>query len=79
MIIFYDLETKEITRTEENTMEPVLPFNMTYDEKKNFYKDNNEGFISIPQELGIYIFDYDLQFDEKENFIGLKPKALEKI
>lgn len=79
MVIFYKLDTKEIVRTEENTMEPILPFNMTFDEKRNFYKENNEGFISIPQELGIYIFDYDLIFDGKGNFIQLKPKALEKI
>lgn len=79
MVIFYDLGTKEIIRTEENTMEPILPMNMTFDEKKNFYKDNNEGFVTIPQELGIYVFDYDLIFDEKGNFIELKPRALEKI
>ena len=74
MIIYYNLETKEIDRTEENTLTPILPFNNTFDEKVAFYKEQGLGFIAIPQELGSYIWNYDLKFDDG-NFIGLQPKS----
>ena len=75
MIIYYKIETKEIERTEENTMTPILPANKTYDEKVAFYKEQGLGFITIPQELGNYIWNYDLKFDTDGNFIGLQPKS----
>lgn len=75
MIIYYKLDTKEIQRTEDNTVAPILPINKTFDEKVAFYKEQGLGFISIPQELGAYIFNYELKFDENNNFIGLQPKS----
>ena len=75
MVIVYNLETKEIDRTEENTIIPVLPTNKTFDEKVAFYKEQGLGFIAIPQELGNYIWNYNLQFDTDGNFIGLQPKS----
>lgn len=77
MIIIYNLETKEIDRTEDNTMVPVLPFNQTFDEKVVFYKEQGLGFIAIPQELGKYIWGYTLNFDAEGNFVGLSPKEVE--
>jgi hypothetical protein len=75
MVIFYDSTTKAIKRTEDNTMVPILPANKTFDEKKEFYKAQNEDFISIPYEMGSYVYDYKLCFDINNNFIGLEPKA----
>ncbi|MEG1141798.1 MAG: hypothetical protein RSE41_05045 [Clostridia bacterium] len=74
MIIYYDLDTKEIVRGECDTMTPILPFNMTLEEKKAFYKSNNEGFVAYGEEIGSRIFDHDLVFDENGKFIGLQPK-----
>lgn len=76
MIIIYNLETKEIDRTEENTMIPVLPINKTFDEKVVFYKEQGLGFIAIPQELGKYVWGYNLNFDTEDNFVGLSPKGV---
>ena len=77
MIIYYKLETKEINRTEDNTMVPVFPFNKTFDEKVVFYKEQGLGFIAIPQELGKYIWGYNLNFDAEGNFVGLSPKEVQ--
>ncbi len=74
MIIYYDLDTKEIVRGECDTMEPILPFNMTLLEKQAFYKSNNEEYVAYAEEIGSRIFNHDLVFDENGNFIGLKPK-----
>lgn len=74
MVIYYDLETKEIKRTEDNTMQPILPMNMSFDEKKEYYREQNEGFICLPYEMGIYIFNFKFCFDEQGNFVGLQPK-----
>lgn len=38
MVIFYNLKTKEIIRTEDNTMIPVLPADKTFEEKRFFIK-----------------------------------------
>jgi hypothetical protein len=75
MVIYYRLDDKTIDRTEDNTMTPILPFNKTFDEKVAFYKEQGLGFIAIPQELGGYIWNYNLQFDDQGNFIGLQPKS----
>jgi len=76
MVILYNLDTKEIQRTEENTMLPILPLYTTFDEKVAFYKEQGTGFIAIPQEFGNYIWNYNLQFDTDGNFIGLQPKSV---
>lgn len=74
MVIFYDIKTREITRTEDNNMIPTLPANKSLEEKREYYKENNEDFISIPYELGINIYKFNLCFDEENNFIGIQAK-----
>lgn len=73
MVIFYDLETKEIIRTEDNTMLPELPLG-TLEEQKRSYAEQGVSFVSLPYEMGIHIFDYNLCFDSKEVFVGITLK-----
>lgn len=75
MVIYYDIKTKEIKRTEENTMTPELPFNKTLEEKREYYKKEGLEFVCLPYELGHYIFDYNLNFDQDGRFVGLQPKG----
>ncbi|MEW8993137.1 hypothetical protein [Clostridium sp.] len=74
MVIYYDLDSKEMKRTEDNTMEPVLPVNMSSEDKFAHYKGEGEGVICLPYEMGIHIFDYELCFDTRGSFVGLQPK-----
>jgi len=74
MVIFYNLDDKKIKRIEDNVMLPTLPFDMDIEEKINYYKIENEGFISLPYELGANIWNFDLCFDSNDNFIGIQPK-----
>jgi len=74
MVIFYNKETKEILRTEDNTMFPIMPVNSTFEEQKEYYRSQNEDFISLPLEMGAYIFAFKLGFDANGNFTGLQPK-----
>jgi len=74
MVIYYNLDSKEIKRTEDNTIEPVLPYNMGLEDKFAYYKSEGEGVICLPYEMGIHIFDYELRFDTQGNFVGLQPK-----
>lgn len=76
MVIFYDIETKNIKRIEENTINPVLPLNMTIEEQKIFYKEHKEDFISLNEEIGVDIFNYQLVFNEKNEFLELKRKVI---
>ena len=73
MIIVYDKTTKAIHHTEDNAMNPALPAG-TFEEKKAILALTNLDFISIPYEMGGYIWDYDLRFDENGFFRGLQPK-----
>ena len=72
MIVYYNLTTKKILRTEDNTQIPLIPFNKNLDEKKTYYKSINEGFVTIDEELGAKILNYALNFDTNDNFIGIK-------
>lgn len=74
MVIFYDIKTKQITRTEDNTMIPTLPANMELNKMRTYYRENFEDFISIPYELGSAIYKFNLCFDEGNNFIGIQAK-----
>ena len=74
MIIYYKLDTKEIQRTEDNTLIPILPFNTTLDEKVEFYKEQGIGFVSTEEEVGTDIFNYNLNFDNEDNFVGISKK-----
>lgn len=74
MVIFYNLETKEILRTEDNRMTPALPTG-TLEEQKRTYSDEGIGVISLPYEMGINIFDYNLCFNESGAFVGITPKV----
>ena len=73
MVIIYDLETKEILSTEDNTIIPELPFGDT-DEKVRMLKEEGKGFVSMPYEYGPDILNYELIFDEQDRFVGLQPK-----
>lgn len=74
MVIIYKQDTKDIVSFESNVMVPQLPFNIPLEEKKAHYNSLGQGFISIPYEMGSYIFFFKLGFDENNNFIGLQPK-----
>lgn len=73
MVIFYDKETKEIVRTEDNVMTPTLPLNMSLDDKISFFNNNGEGFICLPYEIGVDVWSYILVFNSNNEFVGLIP------
>lgn len=73
MVIFYDLNTKEIMRTERDTILPILPIGTT-EEKVEVLKEDNIGMVSVPYELDLEVFNYKVAFDENNNFIGIQPK-----
>lgn len=72
MVVFYDLETKEILHTEQEVISPRLPIGTT-EEKKELLERGGKGFVSIPYEFGLEIFDFKICLDENGNFIGLQP------
>lgn len=74
MVIVYDLKTKELLSTEDNTLIPALPVGDTAT-KVNILKEEGKGFISLPYELSTDILKYKLLFNENDEFIGLQPKA----
>ncbi|MED1603660.1 hypothetical protein [Alkalihalophilus marmarensis] len=74
MVIVYDLETKEIVSTEDNTLIPQIPVGDT-ETKVNILKEDGRGFISVPYELGSSVNDYKLIFNENDEFIGLEAKS----
>ena len=74
MVIYYNPDTKEIKRTEDNTIIPVMPANSTLEEQRSYYNLQNEGFISLPYEMGAYIYSFKLCFDVNGMFTGLQPK-----
>lgn len=73
MVIFFDMDTKQIFNIEENTMVPALPAGTT-EEKKEILKRDNLDFISIPYEMGMEIFNYNLCFNESGQFVGIAHK-----
>lgn len=73
MVVFYDLETKEIRYTEDNQMEPMLPMGDTTT-KQETLKEDGLGFISVPYEVS-NIRNYRLIFDDKDSFIALQPNS----
>jgi len=75
MVLVYDMTTKALHHTEDNTMLPALPAG-TLEEKKTVLALDNLNFVSIPYEMGTYIWDYDLRFDENGAFRGLQPKVV---
>lgn len=78
MVIFYDLNTKEIMRTERDTMLPTLPIGAT-EEKIEILKEDNIGMVSVPYELDLEVFNYKVALDENNIFLGLQPKKEEVI
>ena len=74
MVVIYDLDTKEIIRCEDNTNTPLLPANMTSEEREKYFKDNNQGYIILQNEIGANIYKHILTFDEKEEFKEIKLK-----
>ena len=74
MVVIYDLTTKQVIRTEDNTNIPILPFNMKLEEKEKYLKDNNQGYLIIENEIGANIYKHNLIFDDKGDFKELKLK-----
>ena len=74
MIAYYNLNTKEIMRTEDYTQVPVMPFNLDLEGKKAYYKSINLGFVTIDKEMGADIYNYTLKFDANGIFTGLQLK-----
>lgn len=73
MVIIYDLVTKEILSTEDNTIIPILPMGDT-ETKVSLLKQEGKGFISLPYELNADIVNYKLVFNDEDEFVGLQPK-----
>jgi len=73
MVIIYDKTTKEIHHTEDYTMKLALPVG-TLEEQKAHYATLGQDFIAIPYELGVYIHNFTLTFNEAGVFMGLQPK-----
>lgn len=73
MVLFYDLDTKEIRYTERDTMQPELPIGPTI-EKAKMLSEENLGFVSVPYEMDIEVFNYLVCFDSNGRFQGLQPK-----
>lgn len=73
MVIFFDIDTKQIFNIEENTMVSALPAG-TMDEKKEILRKDNLDFISIPYEMGMEIFNYNLCFNSDGQFVGIAHK-----
>lgn len=72
MVIFYDLDTKEIKYTERDVMTPTLPIGDVQFQIQKL-KEQNIGFISVPYELDLEVFNYKVDLNNKKEFIGLKP------
>ncbi|MGN0026790.1 MAG: hypothetical protein ACI33I_07305 [Clostridium sp.] len=47
---------------------------MTLEERKKYFKDNNQGYIVIENEIGANIYKHNLIFNEKEEFKEIKLK-----
>lgn len=74
MVIIYDLNTKEIIRTEDNTNEPILPFNMTLEEKEAYLKERNQSYIILNDEIGAKIYNHTLIFNNEGEFEKIEIK-----
>ena len=72
MVIIYDLISKVILSTEDDTVIPAFPTGST-SEKVNALKEEGKGFVSLPYELGSSILDYKLLFNDENEFVGLQP------
>jgi len=75
MLIVYDKDTKKIVRTEDYSMKLTLPEG-TIEEQKARLAVQNQDFIAIPYELGVYIFNFTLNFNADGVFVGLQPVVL---
>lgn len=76
MIITYDLITKEILSTEDNTIIPTFPIGNVL-EKVKILKSEGKGYIGVPYELGADVLDYRLVFNDADEFVGLQPKEID--
>lgn len=74
MVIFYDLETKDILYTERDTILPNLP-NGSTEEQLEILAKENIGFVSVPYEMDLEVFNFKVCFDINNVFQGLQPKG----
>lgn len=74
MVIYYDLETKEIERITQNDMEPNMPFNMTVEERIQHYLDKGIGCIAInDSEAPTDILDSKVVLDSDGSLLNIVP------
>lgn len=74
MVVFYNLITKEIIYTERDKILPQLPIGTT-EEQSQILAQENIGFVGVPYEMDLEVFNYLVCHDEEGNFIGLQPKT----
>ena len=74
MILHYKVGEVEIIRTEDYTNVPILPFNMTLEQQKIYYKSQGEDFVAYETEIGSDVYNNTLRFDVNGDFKGLQPK-----
>lgn len=66
MVVYFDKEGC-IIQMENDIHEPLFPFNMTLDEKKEYYlKEKGLRFISVKKEMNIEVFDYKILKENDE-------------
>lgn len=76
MVIFYDLTTKDIIYTVSKEMIPTIPVGTT-EEKIEILKNENKGFIGVPYEMDLEVFNYKVCFNDLGEFQGLQPVKME--
>lgn len=66
MIVYFD-KKGNIIQMENDLKEPLFPFNMTLEEKKEYYlKEKGLEFVSFEEEMNIEVFDYKIIKENEE-------------
>jgi len=74
VVIFYDLDSKEIKETQDNVLEPTMPADMNLEEKKEYYTSLNLGFVGVIYKPSVELYKNKVLLDAQGNFVGLQPK-----
>lgn len=64
---------RDIIMVEHDVITPTIPYGETQEQIK-YYESNGLMFISIPQEIGGEIFNYNICVNDNNEFVGLQPK-----
>lgn len=76
MVIYFNSDggnTREIVMVEHDVITPTIPKGIL-DEQINYYNSKGLMFVSIIQEIGGKIFDYNVCINNNNEFVGLQPK-----